>query len=56
MADQLLQSAEGDARWDVESSVVQRTDLIMFNCVAGLRIAVPDRQRVASCGKRKYKW
>lgn len=55
MADQLLQGAEGVAGRDVESSVVQRTDLIMFYCVTGLDIAVPDRQRVASCSKSERK-
>lgn len=47
MADQLLQGAEGDARGDVEASVIQHSDLVMFDGVSGL--TVPDRQRVASC-------
>lgn len=55
MADQLLQGAEGVARRDVESSIVQCTDLIMFHCVTRMDIAVPDRQRVAACGKRETK-
>jgi len=53
MADQLLQGAKGDAGRDVESSVVQRSDFIMFNCVTRLGIKVPDRQRVAACGERE---
>ena len=55
MADQLLQGAEGDTGRDVETSVVQRTNLIMFNCVTSLDIVVPDRQRVAACGRRQGK-
>lgn len=51
MADQLLQGGESDAGRDVESSIIQCTNLIMLHCVAGLRIIVPDRQRVAACGK-----
>lgn len=47
MADQVLQGAEGDARRDVEASVVQHSDLVMFDGVSGLN--VPDRQRIASC-------
>lgn len=50
MADQLLQGSEGDAGRDVESSIVQRSDLIMFDCVS-MAITVPDRQRVAACGE-----
>lgn len=53
MADQLLQGAKGDAGRDVESAIVQSTDLIMFNCVTRLGIMVPNRQRVAACGVRK---
>lgn len=53
MVDQLLQGAEGVAGRDVEPSVVQRTDLIMFNSVTGLSIKVPDRQGVAACSKRE---
>lgn len=52
MDDQLLQGGEGVAWGDVESSVVQRADLIMFHCVTGW-ITVPDRQGVAACGKRE---
>lgn len=55
MADQLLQGAEGDAGRDVESSIVQRTDFIMFHCVTSLDIAVPDRKRVTACGRRERK-
>lgn len=51
MAHQLLQGSEGDAGRDVESSIVQRSDLIMFNCVSRMSIAVPDGQRVAACGE-----
>lgn len=51
MADQLLQGAKGDAGRDVEPSVIQCTDLIMLHCVTRLRVMVPDRQRVAACGK-----
>lgn len=50
MADQFLQRAEGDTRGDVEASVVQCTNLVMFHCVTSLGIEVPDRQRVAACG------
>lgn len=32
MADQLQQGGEGVSGRDVEASIVQRTDLIMFNC------------------------
>lgn len=53
MADQLLQGAEGDSRGDVESSVVQGPNLIMFNCVPSLRVQVPDGQGVAACGGRR---
>lgn len=55
MGDQLLQRAEGVAGRDVESSIVQRTDLIMFNCVTILTITVSDRQRVAACGETERK-
>lgn len=48
MADQLLQGAEGVSGRDVESSIVQCTDLIMFNCVTRPDITVPDGQRVAA--------
>lgn len=51
MADQFLQGAESDAGRDVKSSIIQCTNLIMLHCVTGLRITVPDRQRVAACGK-----
>lgn len=53
MADQLLQGAEGDSRGDVESSVVQGPNLIMFNGVPGLRVQVPDGQGVAACGTKQ---
>lgn len=56
MTDKLLQGAEGDARRDVKSPIVQRPDLIMFDRFPGLSVAVPNRQRVAACGKRKRKW
>lgn len=49
MADQLLQRAEGDPRRDVEPSVVQRSDLVVFDGVSGG--TVPDGQRVASCAQ-----
>lgn len=52
MADELLQGGEGDPGGDVEPSVVQRSDLIMFDGVAGAGVAVPDGQGVASCGKQ----
>lgn len=55
MADQLLQGAEGDAGRDVESPVVQRADLIMFDRVAGVGVVVPDGQRVAACGTKMGK-
>lgn len=32
MVDQLLQSDEGDARRDVKASIVQGSDLVMFDC------------------------
>ena len=53
MADQVQQGAEGDAGRDVEPSIVQHTDLIMFHCVSGPRVPVPDRQGVAACGERE---
>lgn len=55
MADQLLQGAKGDAGRDVEPSVVQCPNLIMFHCVTRLSVAIPDRQRVAACGERERK-
>lgn len=48
MGDQLLQGGEGVARRDVESSVVQRTYLVVFDRVPGLGIAIPHRQGVAA--------
>lgn len=49
MADQLLQRGEGDPRRDVESSVVQRSDLVVFDGVSGRTVS--DGQRVASCAQ-----
>lgn len=49
MGDHLLQGAEGDSWRDVESSVVQRSDLVMFDRVPSQGVAVPDGQRVAAC-------
>lgn len=47
MADQLLEGGEGDPGRDVESSIVQCSDLVMFDSVSGLTVS--DGQRVASC-------
>lgn len=47
MADQLQQGAEGDPRRDVEATIVQHSDLVMFDGVYCLTVS--DRQRVASC-------
>lgn len=46
MADELLQGAEGDAGWDIEASVVQSSDLVMFDVVI-----VSNGQRVAAWGE-----
>lgn len=51
MADQLLQGEERVAGGDVEASVVQRADLIMFDRVTRLGVEVPDGQRVTACCK-----
>jgi hypothetical protein len=34
VADQFLQVVEGDARRDVEATVIQCTDLVMLDCVS----------------------
>lgn len=47
VADQILQGVEGDTWGNIETAIIQRTDLIMFHSVPCL-VAVSDRQRVAS--------
>ena len=53
MADQVLQGGEGDARGDVEASVVQRADLIMLDGFPALGVRVLDGQGVAACGRKQ---
>lgn len=43
MLDQVVQRVEGVARRDVESSLVQSPDLVMFDAVARASIAVSHR-------------
>lgn len=48
VGNQILQGVEGDTWRDVETAIIQCADLIMLHSVSCLRVAVSDRQRVAS--------
>lgn len=44
MADQLMQAGKGDAGGDVEATLVQVTDLVMFHHLSLVLVEVPDGQ------------
>lgn len=48
VGNQILQGVEGDTWGDIETAIIQCADLIMLAGVSRLRVAVFDRQRVAS--------